>query len=269
MNNSPITSGGQGDSTASDGVWSWKRRWLAIAIVFIAHVGLIFAFGDRKSTKLQPPGDSFTTSVVFDSSKLPPMANPVLFALPHRKSFAGPALVNIPAISFPSFHWTEPARFLTLPAEAFDAAFDRFARDNSVATYQFEFKPPARLAIPFVPDIKADTRTNSTVRFSDNLLTRRLLSAQEFPSQPAGPELLTNSVVRVVVGADGLTASAIQVKQPNQPPGGGAEKADRDALEYAKAMRFAPLPAGVREPTIGVMVFEWHIAPTNTPSIQR
>jgi hypothetical protein len=158
---------------------------------------------------------------------------------------------------------------LTLPAEAFDAAFDRFASENSVAAYHFEFKPPARLAIPFVPDIKADTRTNSTVRFSDNLSTRRLLSAREFPSRPAGPELLTNSVVRVIVGADGLVASAIQVKQPNQVLGGLLEKADRDALAYAKAMRFAPLPIGVREPTIGVMVFEWHIAPTNTPSIQR
>jgi outer membrane biosynthesis protein TonB len=104
------------------------------------------------------------------------------------------------------------------------------------------------------------------VRLSDELAKRRLVTSRELPSQPPRPELLTNTVLRVVVGADGLVASAIQVKQP---PGSGSEKADREALDFAKAMRFAPLPAGTLTPSIGTIVFEWHIAPTNSPSGTR
>lgn len=262
MNNPPTATGAQGDCIRCDGAWSWKRRWLAIAIVFVIHIGLIFAFGDRKDPKRQPLGQSFKTSVVFDSSKLPPMANPILFALPHFKSFGGSALVNIPTISFPPFHWTEPPRFLSMPNETLGAAFERFSQENSVAAYQFEFKPPARLAIPFVPEIKMDTRTNSTIRLTDDLAKRRLLSPRILPSQLPAADLLTNTVVRVVVGADGLVASAIQLKQQ---PGSGSEKADREALAYAKSMRFTPLPVGTKEPTVGAVVFEWHIASTNAP----
>jgi TonB family protein len=71
---------------------------------------------------------------------------------------------------------------------------------------------------------------------------------------------LTNTVVRLLVDADGWTRSPVLLKRS------GYEAADKLALKFAKGARFESLaetgPRSIGKPpaplTWGEMVFEWH-----------
>src|SRR5437773_6757094 len=95
----------------------WPRhRWgLLIALVFAAHVGLIFAFGDRHPIMPRPPGPAPELRLAIGSNELLALRDPTLFALPHPKGFAAAAWREISQTGFPPFRWTEPPRWLVLP----------------------------------------------------------------------------------------------------------------------------------------------------------
>jgi hypothetical protein len=95
------------------------------------------------------------------------------------------------------------------------------------------------------------------------LASRRLLNPPKLQSWPAS-DLLTNSVMRVLVGADGTVISAIQLFTP---PGSGSKEADQQALDLSRAARFEPLHTGAENLTFGTLIFQWHTLPlTNAPS---
>ena len=106
----------------------------------------------------------------------------------------------------------------------------------------------------------------STLRLEWDQAPQRLLTPLELSSQE-NPEILSNSVVRIVVEAEGRPASVALLS------GSGSKAADQQALELANAARFEPLnrnPAGtspspVASLTWGRMIFQWHtILPLNT-----
>jgi hypothetical protein len=109
-----------------------------------------------------------------------------------------------------------------------------------------------------------DTSGHSSLRLAGGLVGRRLLTAFDLPSQPptAHMEMLTNSVVRMMVNAEGLPESLILLSTS------GLEAADKLALDLARTARFEPVarygppnqPPSNSPPqlTWGVMLFEWH-----------
>lgn len=254
---------------------TWPRhRWGSlIALVFAAHVGLIFALGDRKTIVPRQPGPAPELRLATGPSELLALNDPTLFARPHPKGFAAAAWLQISQAEFPPFRWTEPPRWLALPVEQLGTTFLRFVQTNTFARIEFETMPAPELALP---EVRAEIApvTRSALRVAGGLAQRRLLNPVELPSWPSA-DLLTNSVVQVLVDAAGNVVSHTML-----PPGSGSkdadqQRADQRALELAKSARFAPLPQSGSAPANalgrlarGTLIFEWHTVPlpaTNAP----
>jgi hypothetical protein len=240
--------------------WSRRRWWTLIVLVFAAHVGLIFALGDRKPVTPRPPAPSPTLRLAAESDELLALNDPTLFALPHRKSFAGPAWLRIPDVKFQPFRWTEPPRLLALPVEKLGATFAQFMQTNLLAWFELEIKPAPELSMPVTPEVGPMIAARSTLRMADGLANRRLLNPPKLESWGAS-DLLTNSVVQVLVNAAGNVISSTLLA------GSGSPKADKFSLDFARMARFEPLRNGAAKLSVGTMIFEWHTVPTtNAPA---
>jgi len=246
--------------------WSRAQWIIGIGIVFAAHVGLIFAFGNRQPIVPRPVVNAPAMQLTTSRTELQALNDPTLFALPHPRGFAAASWRPRPHIEFAPFRWTEPPQLMALPVAELGNAFVRHARSNAVARLEFETLPPAQLT-----PVDGATRTTtlkqqSAVRVSPRLANRRWLNQPAVLASFPAPDLLTNSTVRVVVEPDGQVFSPILM-----PPGSGSKAADQLALELARSARFAPLPRETGELTVGSLIFEWHTVPlpvTNAPVVK-
>jgi TonB family protein len=240
--------------------WSPARRWTLIAVAFAAHLGLIFALSDRKPVAPRAPAPLLRVSLAPEPSELLALTDPTLFALPQRRGYAGAGWLEVPQMQFQPFRWTEPPRMLALRSEALGVAFAQFMRTNRFASLAFETKPAPELPPPVAPEIGVPPPGNSVLHVAGDLANRRLLNPSELPSWPA-TDLLTNTVVQVVVNADGSVFSPALLSGSLDP------KADQHALEVARAARFEPLRDASPALTIGLLIFEWTTVPlTNAPA---
>jgi hypothetical protein len=246
----------------------WSRtRWLTlIALVFAAHVVLIFAFGQRK--QIVPP---IVTTVprlqlANNSDALLALNDPTLFAAPNPKDIASAVWLQVPVVRQPSFRFPEPPRYLLAPdAENLGATFSRFMQTNRFAGFQLDLKPPPELSAPVLP-LQPVFAEKSTLQIEGDLAQRKLLSPITLTNWPFA-DVLAPSVVQVLVDASGNVVSTILL-----PPDNGVEAAarydvaDQCALELGRAARFAPSS----RPTVGQIIFNWHtVAPpaTNLPAV--
>jgi hypothetical protein len=245
------------------------RWWAAVVIVFLLQGGLFLWLEDRTPTVSRKP----TAAPVFRLGGHRPgptllLEDPTLFVLPHRHGFSGPAWLQIPALEFRPADWSEPVQYLTLPVAELGAAFSRFAQTNSPPAFPTIVMPEPQWRVPELAST-VPPWTPSALRIRGDLAKRRLLSPPTLPAWP-GTDLLTNSVVQLLVDAPGNVVSAVLL-----PPGSGLRESDRLALELARAARFEPETAGPAQPqdpsaglTMGTMVFQWQTLPvpsTNVP----
>jgi TonB family protein len=231
---------------------------MLIALVFAAHVALLFAFGARKQIVPRPVTNVPMLKLAAEASELLALNDPTLFALPHQRDFASAVRVQTSVLKQPSFRWTEPPRWLPLSVEALGTVFDEFMQTNRFAGFELQLKPPLKLSALGLP-IEPVLAQTSTLQIEDRLAQRRLLDPLNLPSWPYA-DVLAPSVVQTVVDAAGNVVSVVLL-----PPGSGWDDADRRALELARAARFAPAP----RLTIGRLIFNWHTVPmtnTNEPS---
>ena len=241
-----------------EGPWS-RARWVwLIALVFTAHLALIFIFGDRKAVVPRPPAPAPLLSLAGAGDEVIALNDPTLFALPHRQSFAGAAWLKIPVVPFQPFRWNEPARLLPLPWAELGAAFTRFMHTNARAAFSFESKPAPELTQLAPWESEPAPVRHSTFRVTGDLAHRHLLNPPELQSWAATDFLLTNSVVQLLVNADGIVMSPPTMLNVN---GSGWKEADQQALRLAKAARFEPLRERTAGVTLGAMVFEWQTVP--------
>jgi len=235
--------------------WPWHRWTLFIGVAYAAHVGFVFAFGDRKPIMpraiVHAPGLQFTTH----RSEREQLDDPTLFALPHPNGFAGAAWLRPPHIEFAPFRWTEPPRLLALSVNQLGATFQQQQATNRGARLEIETLPPPDLTQIQPTDWTTYARRHSAASLGGDLTRRKWLNAPtDLPSWPA-PDLLTNSLVQVWVQADGQILSPALLL-----PGSGWKEADQLALKLARTARFTPLPAAAR-PTHGTLIFEWQTVP--------
>ena len=251
--------------------WPRHRWWLLIALVFTAHIGLIFAFGKRDSVGGRQRVLAPAIRMASEQSELL-INDPTLFALPHPKGFAAAAWLRIPRYDFPPFRWIEQRETgCPLPDGQLGAAFLRFMQTNVFPRREVEGLPLPQLTTPVVPPLETPLPTRSTLRITGELAKRPLLNPVELRSWP-GPDLLNDSVVEVLVDAGGNVFSATLLL----PPRRGKNEADQQALEFARAARFAaesPPPIFATNPvgrlTRGALIFQWHTEPaptTNAPA---
>jgi len=245
------------------------KLWLAIALVFAAQVALTFWLGNPPPVKhFQPPIVPMVYTADDQSRDLIAINDPTLFLLPHRDNFSGDAWLKMEPRKFTPTNWTEPARPLELPKEQLGAAFVAFMQSNRPPRFQSRIEvgleTAAATSLPLSPiDVP------SRMFVEGDLAKLRLLTSLQLPPQ-TNSDLLTNTVIRVVVDAQGYPFSSVIWERS------GKDEADAMALtNFARAVRFSPPEAEALRavPTnkmvSGQLVFEWQTlppAPTNAPS---
>ena len=122
--------------------WTRQRWALFIGIAFAAHVGFIFAFGDRAPIVPRAIVNAPTLQFTTHRSKREQLDDPTLFALPHPDGFAGAAWLRRPQIEFAPFRWTEPPRLLALSGEQLGATFQQQPAPKDFARLAVEILPP-------------------------------------------------------------------------------------------------------------------------------
>ena len=240
----------------------WPRgRWLTlVALIFAAHVALLFVFGGRKQIVLRPVKNVPTLKLADDSSEWLALNDPTLFALPHQKDFAAAIGLQTAALKQPSFRWTAPTNWLELSVNELGLVFNQFMQTNRFASFELSLKPPLKLSAPGLP-IEPALAQNSILRVEGELAQRQLPSPINLTNWPYA-NVIAPSKVQVLVDAAGNVVSTILL-----PPDSGFtaadqyDQADQRALELARAARFAPSS----RLTVGRMIFNWHTVPmTNT-----
>jgi hypothetical protein len=237
-------------------------------LCFIAQVLFILLFGERPVAALKPPPFGTGIHLVSDPWSMEQLAafselsDPSAFALPSLKGFSRAGWLTYKPV---------PDEFAEAPAEPKWLQPDPDALGQILAAYvATNALPPIRIGdesmpriVGFQPRPSAELEfPTSELRFAGALARRKLLTPPELPSW-RHTELLTNSIVRLVVDADGAPVSAALVS------GSGLKEADTYALTAAKRLRFRPDRA--RETiTSGTATFRWHTLPpgatTNTLS---
>jgi hypothetical protein len=245
------------------------KIWLAIAVIFAAQVALTFWLGNPPPAKhFQPPIVPTVHMADNRSQDLLAINDPTLFILPHRDNFSGDAWLKMEPRKFSPTNWTEPARPLELAKAQLGAAFVAFMQTNlpprfqpriesSLDTGEFGDQPLAPLSVPSRMFVEGD------------LAKLRLRMPLHLPPQ-TNSDLLTNTVIRMVVDAQGFPYSAVLWA------GSGNDSADAWALtNFAKRVRFSPPEAEAlgtvptNKMVSGKLVFEWQTVPpppTNAPS---
>jgi len=254
--------------------WS-LNHWLAlIALVFAAHIGLLFVFGARQPIVPRPATGVPSLKLAGNTEGAPArndpalellaLNDPTLFALPHPGDFVTAPWLSVPVVNPPSFFWTGPTNWLSLSADELLTVFNRFIQTNRAAGLALQLKPPVKLGTP-LQSIEPAFAPNSTMRIEGDLAERPLLAPLALTNWPY-TDVIAPSRVQVLVDEAGNVVSAVLLPSDNNLEAlSHYDAADQCALELARAARFAP---GQRL-ALGRMIFTWQTVPlpaTNAPA---
>jgi len=249
--------------------WSRFRWWSMLGLIFIAQIAIIFWLGARGPVYASRAAAVPSLRIAGPAwQELLALSDPTLFALPHQQGFAGTAWLTVTNFGAEPFVWSEPPRWLTLPIDELGAVFHHYITTN-------QFGPPeapVRLEPEFVPPEVAsslDLPRQSRLRLTGGLT----LAIPLVLTSRTNSEMLTNSVVQVLVGNDGRAVSVTLLS------GSGLKEADQAALHEAIRARFQPRAIQAGTPaergtglSWGQMIFEWHTvppAPTNAAPLSQ
>jgi hypothetical protein len=252
---------------------SSRRRWWALVmLVLTVQLVLIFWLGETSPKRPRAAAPGLTLRLAGKgSAELLALRDPTLFVLPRPQGITRPGGLNTPRPEAHAVTWPEPTSY---PPPALDepgAAFTRFVASNAFNAAWPPATPPPRPTLPTVAP-QPERPAQSIVRLEGDLVRRRLITSLVLPSQ-TNRDILRDSVVRLMVGAEGVPRSVTLLS------GSGSPEADALALEQARGARFEALnrnPASaVPEPTNalswGRMLFLWHTMPlplTNPPPVK-
>ena len=229
---------------------------MIVLLVFALQLGLILLLSDRTPLSVRSSGSELMLRLARPgSSAVLALEDPTLFVLPHLQGFSGPAWMTIPARPARSFSWSEEPHLLPLNTTEFGVAFNRFLATNDFNALQALASPSPELVLPKILPLVVSSGS-SALRIEGELAQRRLLRPLVLPSWPHS-DLLTNTVVQIIVDADGRPRSKALLSSSGYPA------ADQQALQQAGAARFNPLDeSGPATPlgqlTWGRLIFEWH-----------
>jgi TonB family protein len=243
--------------------WSLRRWGGMVVLIFGVQLGLIFWLGTRAPIRPRPTAVALTLHLAAQvSAELRALYDPTLFTLPHPQGFSGPVWQRVPRPEFRPFEWSAPPNRLPLAVDRIGAIFTRLVETNYFGALQLPAQPEANPTLPDLPPLSL-FRDRSVLELEDGLAERRLLTPLQLKSW-SSPDILTNSVVQVVVDAEGRPVSVTLLS------GSGSAAADQYALDQAEAARFKPVSRTPAEtspnPTAplswGKMIFRWHTVPT-------
>ena len=164
------------DESAKSGSWSRGRWWFVVVLIFAVHIGLIFAFGDRKPIVPRQPAFTPELRMITGGHEMLALNDPTLFALPHLNGFSGVAWLQsqLPRIEPEPFRVTEAPRWLLLPVERLGEAFSQFMKTNQFAEFSPELKPAPFLRVPELSLVNSVSGAKSGLRIEGDLALRKL-----------------------------------------------------------------------------------------------
>jgi hypothetical protein len=254
------------------------RRWVAvIAVILAVQLGFIFWLGDRQPVRPRKPKAAPALTLTGSAwGEWLALTDPTLFALPHARVFSGPAWLQRAPQSSPHFEWKEDPRWLGLPVQLLGASFARMVPADSTLEWQAAEIPEPHALLPEINH--SPLIPGSSLRLEGGLAQRRLLSQPNLPSwppralNPTDTDMLTNTVIQVLVDAEGRPVSLTLLG------GSGHGPADDLAMSLVTNFKFEPLPAAdpltvagsataLNNLSWGQVVFEWQTTGlTNTPA---
>jgi len=244
------------------------RRWTGtLLLIFVSQLGLIFWLGTRTPAPPRPTAPAVTLYPAAPTlADLRALYDPSLFALPHANGFSGPVCQSMPRPEFRPFEWSAPKNHLPPAVDRVGAVFPRLVETNYSLVPQFQPRPEAQPMLSCHPP-PSWFNDRSLVELEGDLAERNLMMPLQLKSWSSS-DILTNSVVQVIVDAEGRPVSATVLS------GSGSAEADQYALDQAEAARFTPVshvPGDANSnPSShlcwGKMIFIWHTVPTAPPS---
>jgi TonB family protein len=234
--------------------WSW-RRWTATILVALGvQLGALF-YASARNVKTPSGTASIPDATLSVSSPASTTASPewreepMLFAAAHPKGFSGAAWMFPPKWPYDSGGLFEPSDYVSF-REAALLLPDQIERTPtpSLLDRGFFVAEASRPAL-LTPDLPR----KSALSVQGDIAQRPLLTAPEVPLQ-VHSDVLANSIVQIGVNEDGLVFSARLLS------GSGSKKADQDALEIARRLRFAPEGNSKSEQfnaSWGKLIFQW------------
>src|SRR5207245_1360307 len=201
---------------------------------------LILLHGERRRPVQSPPNVATKIPLAADGSSaqpfagLPAVSDPTAFALPNAHGFSGAAWLTFAPLTYQLTDWTEPPRWLALDERHLGQAFAAFVATNASPPLLIADKPLPRLTASAVYAPADPLPTQSVLRLEDDLARRPLVAPMPLPSWPH-TDVLTNSIVQLLVDAEGQTLSAVLLATS------GLSEADDYALKLAGGARFQPL----------------------------
>jgi hypothetical protein len=228
--------------------WTRQRVTILAAVIFAAHVAVIFALHTPRPMVTLPktfrtPRLKSSTPPINALPDLDGLNDPLVFAGAHEHGFSASAWMMRPSQDYALTNSKPPPRFLAFARTPID--FPRSRTENPIH---------AGADLPFLDIALAPEPHRSILFVEGELQNRPLVRTPKIPIESAS-DVLTNTVIQVAVKADGFPFSARIITSS------GSRAADLKGLDIANHLKFAPLPpAAPRDPTElqwGQCVFQW------------
>lgn len=200
-------------------------------------------------------------------NEFPLLRDPTVFALPHRQGFSAGAWLHSEPLEYRWEDWTEAPPWLALDTAQLGRTFSEHVAANATPPLLIADKPISRLIGSDLFVTNQPVASRSELSIEGELQQVPLLRPLALRSWEHN-DILSNSVVQLLVNEDGATVSATLLQ------GCGSPEADQAAMGLATAAAFQPRwrrerAADWGELAAGRLIFRWHTLPrtaTNTLS---
>lgn len=241
--------------------WTWRTWAAVVAGLLLLHGVGLWKFGRGQRTPSRPleavPQWTWADLGVADWRA---WFDPTLFVHGHPQSFSGPGWMLQPRVAYSAPLPLEPPRFLELDQLSWDDSLRLLDRAAAWTPSVLSLRPGTSPGFSNLVPRHPLTLRESSLRISPASFRRLQRSPPPLPGWPSA-ELLTNSVVRLLVNRAGRVLTATLLVSSGSPA------ADQKALEIARQLEFEPGPTGATpsaataELTSLWAIFEWQTLP--------
>ena len=237
--------------------WARRRFQVFILLFFAAQVLFVVVFSERRAAALKPAPFGTGIHLVSDQWSVEQLAafsefsDPSVFALPTLDGFSRSGWLMYNTVPDEFAETPGEPKWLEPDPEALGTQFTEYVATNTVAPLRIGDQLPEIVGQPR-PSAELEF-PKSELRMGGTLARRKLIATPNLPSWPH-TEVLTNSVVHLVVEADGTPISAALIASS------GLKDADNYALAASKRLRFRRGRAGETVAS-GTANFRWHTLP--------
>lgn len=240
-----------------------RRWWLAVLAAVVVQFALVLLLAEPAPPPVRSAAREPHVSLgPLPGNELTALLNPTLFVWGGAHSVSAETWRLGGTRGHPPLRYSEPPQFLALAARDLSGIATLLASEPDASA------PPAPVRRGPAPTVVTEALGSttlpgqSTYELTGELADRQLPTASALPALPAA-DVLAETTVQICVDAAGRLQSSTLLARSGLPA------ADGLALEFVRALRFAPLPGVALHPVgpvlplvHGEVVFRWQtVAP--------